>query len=221
MVLAESGRPAVGVVDESLPLLYYALHFRQGPGLHLVFVCLAASQVDDVELEDHVELLVARAYVSQDMGGVWGVGELADGHGVVFGEDGGVHLAEEFVHARAVAEEATGGLFVDAAVDYGCVGVFCAFRVHVYCIDSEAVDPLLEPEFHGRVVECASGGGVLPIEIGLLFCEEVEVVFLCLLVPFPCASAEDRAPVVRWHVCAICGVFRRSPDVPISLRVVF
>ena len=51
--------------------------------------------------------------------------------------------------------------------------VFGDERDHVH---SETVDSLVEPEFH-EVIDFAADFRIIPIQIGLLFCEKVKVIF--------------------------------------------
>jgi len=62
--------------------------------------------------------------------------------------------------------------------------------------------------------------GVLPVEIGLLGTEEMEIVFLGMLVPFPDASSEIADPVIGSFALALY-ITGRTPDVPVALGVIF
>lgn len=65
-----------------------------------------------------------------------------------------------------------------------------------------------------------SGLGVFPVKIRLFGAEEMQIVFLRVLVPFPYATEEIADPVVGRLAFAIdisCG----PPDVPVALWVVF
>jgi hypothetical protein len=95
-----------------------------------------------------------------------------------------------------------------------------ALAVHVDCVDTEAIDATFEPEDHGGLIDSLAGFLVLPVQVRLLGAEEVEIVFLCVLVPFPDATCEVGDPVVRGLAFAI-HIASWAPDVPIALRVVF
>lgn len=98
----------------------------------------------------------------------------------------------------------------------------CGFAIHVDRVNSEAVDTAAQPKLYGRIVNGLTSNGVLPVEIGLFFCEEVEIVLARLLIPFPCAaSAKVITPVIRRQPLAAGGVLSWTPDIPISLWAVF
>jgi hypothetical protein len=65
-----------------------------------------------------------------------------------------------------------------------------------------------------------SGFWVLPIEIGLLRAEKMEVVLLGMLIPFPHTACKVGDPVVRGFSLTI-DIAGWSPDVPVSLGIVF
>ena len=81
---------------------------------------------------------------------------------------------------------------------------------HVDDVHPEAVDAPVEPPAHHRVDGLADLG-VLPVEVGLLAREQVQVVLAGRRVELPRRPAEERAPV---------GRRRRPPPVPVALRVV-
>jgi hypothetical protein len=66
-----------------------------------------------------------------------------------------------------------------------------------------------------------SGSGRIPVDVGLLYDEQMEVVLLRFLIPLPSRFVETRAPVVGWLALAIGIVLGGPPDIPISLRIVF
>jgi hypothetical protein len=94
-------------------------------------------------------------------------------------------------------------------------------------VHPEAVDTAVEPPAH-HVVDGRAHLGVLPVEVGLLAVEQVQVVLPAPLVPLPRRAAEERAPVVRLRavaarlgpVAGIASVASVSPDVPVVLGVV-
>jgi hypothetical protein len=95
-----------------------------------------------------------------------------------------------------------------------------ALAVHVDCVDTEAIDATFEPEDHGGLIDGLAGFFVFPVQVRLLGAEEVEIVLLCVLIPFPDATCEVRDPVVGGLAFAV-HIASWAPDVPIALRVVF
>ena len=98
------------------------------------------------------------------------------------------------------------------------VGEGCVFAVDVDGVDAEAVDTPVEPEADCRVVDSAARGGGLPVQVGLLDCEEVQVVLVALWRVLPGAAAEEAGPVVG-RVADRVGVFGVPPDVPVGFGV--
>src|SRR2546430_13813291 len=69
-------------------------------------------------------------------------------------------------------------------------------------VDANAGDAAVEPEAQHALV-FAPDVVVLPVEVGLLGCEQVQVPLargaVAALGSRPCTSAEDRRPVIRWR----------------------
>jgi hypothetical protein len=84
-------------------------------------------------------------------------------------------------------------------------------------IDPDAVDPAVEPEPE-HVLELAPDGRAVPVEVGLLGREQVQVPLARRTVglgdPGPAGSAEDRLPVVRRLVAARPGARPEPEPVP-------
>lgn len=57
--------------------------------------------------------------------------------------------------------------------------------VLVDSVDPESVDALLQPEPDCALVDGFAGFRVVPVEVGLGFGVEMEVVLLCMFVPCP------------------------------------
>jgi hypothetical protein len=95
-----------------------------------------------------------------------------------------------------------------------------ALAVHVDGVDSEAVHTTLKPKLHGGLVDGFACLFVLPVQVGLLRAEEMEVVLLCVLVPLPDAACEVGYPVV-WSFADAIFIASWAPDVPVTLGVVF
>lgn len=109
-----------------------------------------------------------------------------------------VDFAKEFMHSRSIAENVAGRLMVVVRIGDRCVFEF-ALAVHIDRIHSESINTLFKPELNGGVVDGLTGDGILPIKVGLLGTEKMEVVFLCLLVPGPCESVSQ-----SFAVLALC-----------------
>ncbi len=161
-----------------------------------------------VELEHHVELPARR------------VGEharllerdgrhLADGQQlrVAPGEHLAVHLLQELVDPRAAA-------CVRAAIAVERARVHLAVRQcgilgdQIDHVHAEPVDSAVQPPVHHRV-DRRPDVRVLPVEVGLLAREQVQVVLVGGGVELPGRPGEPRAPVVGLG----------APPVPVALRV--
>ena len=134
---------------------------------------------------------------------------LADGEqlGVAAGEHLAVHLGQELVDARAAAR------VLQAAVARArrdrAVGQRRLLGDEVDDVHPEAVDAPVQPPAHHRVDGLAHLR-VLPVQVGLLAREQVQVVLAGRRVELPRRAGEERAPVVR----------ALAPPVPVALRVV-
>ena len=142
----------------------------------------AVVDVDVLELEDHVDLAV------RGVGVALGVlerhaGHLADGQQpVTAGEHLAMHLLQELVDPRQCRTRPVlqAGVLGDEVDD----------------VHAEAVDPAVQPPAHHRVDRLADLR-VLPVEVGLLAREQVQVVLARRGVGLPAGPGEERAPVVR------------------------
>jgi hypothetical protein len=156
------------------------------------------------ELEDHVEFEAVR---TREQDGI------IHGHprhltdrdqlGVAPREDLAIHLPQVVVdlrthhHLGAGADEI--GLPLRDVVDH----------VHAESVDA-AVEP---PVHHGE--DRRAHLGVLPVEVGLLRGEQVQVILAGLLVQSPGRPAEGAAPEV-WFATVVAV----APDIPVPFRVV-
>jgi hypothetical protein len=70
------------------------------------------------------------------------------------------------------------------------------------------------------LVDGLAGLFVLPVQVRLLGAEKVEIVLLCVLVPFPDTACEVRDPVIGGLAFAV-NIASWAPDVPITLGVIF
>ena len=60
------------------------------------------------------------------------------------------------------------------------------FAIHIRYVYSHSIYSLFQPKFNTFLVDCISDFFIFPVEVWLPFYEEMEIVFLCELVPFPC-----------------------------------
>ncbi len=111
------------------------------------------------------------------------------------GEHLPVHLGEELVDPRA-ADVVRGPVAPPAAGGHLAVGQGGVLRQEVDDVHPEAVHAALQPPAHHGVHRLPHVR-VLPVEVGLLAGEQVEVVLAGRLVVLPGRPGEERAPVVR------------------------
>ena len=94
-----------------------------------------------------------------------------------------VHFLEEFMQARPLhVEGASVGKILTGLA--GAIGKAGDLGDQVDDIHSEAIDPAVQPPAH-HFVDGLANFGVLPVQVGLFFCEEVEVVLTGMRVVFP------------------------------------
>ena len=178
----------------------------------------AVVEPDVLELEHHVDLPALRVGEEPRFPHRH-PGHLPDGQEPVLAalEHLAVHLLEELVDARA-AEVVRAAVAVEPAVSQVAVRQRGVLGDHVDDVHPEAVDAAVEPPAHHRVDGLADLG-VLPVEVGLLAGEQVQVVLAGRLVELPRRAAERRLPVGRLGpVRARLHPFaRRAPPVPVPL----
>jgi hypothetical protein len=183
-------------------------------------LAVAPIELDMLELEDHVDLATPRVGVQP---------RLVDRHArhladvqqpaAVRHEDLPVHLLQELVDPRPVEEVRCP--VAQTPVLRVAVGQRRVLGDHVDDVHPEPVDPAVKPPAHHREHGLADLG-VLPVEIGLLPGEEVQVVLAVPRVELPGRSREERAPVRRLGARLARGHSgaRRPPPVPVALGVV-
>lgn len=96
---------------------------------------------------------------------------------LILGERLPVHLGQELVQSRPIAKERPGRLPRRIRIRHRHI-LERMLRVHVHRVDAETIAALLEPEGDGVGVDGLASLGVLPVEVGLLGREEVEVVLV-------------------------------------------
>ena len=173
-----------------------------------------------VELEHHVEFAAGRIREEQDVVAAH-AGALPDRHGAAaLIEDLTSHLGEVFVQMRAFGEVrealAPRAPGVDDAVRQARV-----LRDQVNDVHAEAVNAAVEPPVH-HAVDGGAHLGVVPVQVGLLLVERVQVVLTRSLVPGPGRAREEGAPIIglRPGLAAHAPGARVAPDVPVTLRVI-
>ena len=131
-----------------------------------------------------------------------------------------MHLGEELVHPRAVDDRSTEAAVLLAGPDLS-VRERRVLGDQVDDVHPEAVDAPVEPPAHHRVDGLADLG-VLPVEVGLLAREEVQVVLAGHLVVLPRRAGEERSPVVRLgsRLPRYAALTSGPPPVPVALGIV-
>ena len=138
---------------------------------------------------------------------------LAHGIRIVFRPRVFVQLAYEFVIARSEHEMLVAAhdrieLALGQSVRLGDIGDDVA---------AEAVHALIHPKI-ADVGDLAAHGGVFPIQVGLLFAEQVQIPFPRLFVVCPGAAAEARRPVVGRLASVLSPAL--APDIIVAVGVV-
>jgi hypothetical protein len=88
---------------------------------------------------------------------------------------------------------------------------------HVYRVNAEPIDALVEPEAHGTVVDGLSSLFIFPIQVWLFLGEEMKIVLAGRLIVFPCAPREVTPPVSRRQPVALRIIAGWLPDIPNAL----
>ena len=84
------------------------------------------------------------------------------------------------------------------------------------CINSETCQSLIKPPVD-HCIDFFTNLRIFPVEIRLLFVEEVKIVFICTGDLFPCTAAEVRTPVVR--LLAVFTLFNIEIFTVLTVRV--
>ena len=181
----------------------------------------AEVQLHMLELEDHVEL-VPFGSGEQDCLGDGDARHLADGEhvDVTAGENLAVHFLEELVVARTDGEVLIAGSVQRPGPRLG-IRQGGVLADHIDDIHAETIDAAVQPPAHHREHRLANLG-VLPVQVGLLTRENVQIVLAGLLIPGPGGAREVRLPVGglgtrRPGRGARAGV---PPPVPVPLGIV-
>ena len=159
-----------------------------------------------LELEDHVHFVPGRVREQQGVVGA-DAGHFADGEVPIASpvEDLAVHLLQELVDLRTHQRAAARGRCRP-------VDQLDLLGDEVDHIHPEAVDAAVQPPVHHRVDGLAHLR-VLPVEVGLLLREQVQVVLIGARIERPGWAAEGAAPTVRRAAVSL-GL---APPVPVPL----
>ncbi|CAO0825743.1 hypothetical protein SMICM17S_09711 [Streptomyces microflavus] len=207
-----------GVAEAGLPAAEAGLEVGELEGAEIEFAGGALVEANVFELEDHVEF--AAGGVGEELGVLDGdAGHLADGEQAarVAFEDLAVHFRQVLVDAGA-ADVVGAAICVPGALVDDAVGEAGGLGDEVDDVHAEAVDPPLQPPAHHGVDRLAQVR-VLPVEVGLLAGEEVQVVLAALLVVGPGGAGEEGAPVVGFRArgAGLHAFAGGAPDVPVAL----
>ena len=172
---------------------------------------VAAVQVHVLELEHHVQL--GALGVGVLLGLVDGhTGALAHGEQVVLGKYLPAHLLQILVDVGAVAAAQIAGGVGGAAG--GHIGQTLPLGDHGDHVHAEAVNALVAPPGH-HVKDGVTHLRIVPVQVGLLGGEAVEVVHTGGVVIGPGGAGESGAPVV-----GLFTLLTLPPDVEIPLGIV-
>ena len=201
VVIAPEQAVPRGVSHFRLPMVKHLLQGRErrfpvGP-----FSVSAVCQPRMLKGKDHIQLIPVSA-------GIFfgflhrNTGALPHGHHVITGQYLSVHFPQIFMYAGTV--DAGGG-----EIRFLCPGDRIRFGDQADHIHAEAVHAFFKPPGH-HFINFLPQLRIFPVQVRLLFCENVQIVGLCLRVVFPGRAAEPGLPVV--------GLFL-TPDVIIPVRV--
>ena len=220
VVIAPVEAVPAGVGEPRLPPSERRLQITQWQRPHVEPSTRTVIDADVLELEDHVDLAarrvrVANRLVDRDTGHLADPDQLVAGPGDRAGHLA-AHLVQEFVDARPV-DEVRHAVAVDRAVGDHAIGEGGILRDEVDDVEAKSVDTPVDPPPH-HVVHGRPDVGVLPVEIGLLAGEQVEVVLAARLVELPRRAAEDGAPVVGFGARVAAAHARTwwPPPVPVA-----
>ena len=210
MVSKEEAVPCLAL-KLRLPCCHDAFEIFERYAFVRPFAVFSACQLNQLELEYHAELFAVCGCIffcllDRD------TGTLADGHQIIFGKNFFVHLLQILMHVRSVY---TAGIAVESAIRNLSIRQSFRFGDHADNVHPEAVDAFLAPPVH-HIENFFSYGRVFPVQIRLFRGEQMQVIHLGLRIVFPCGAGEAASPVVR-----LFSVFRITPDVVITVRIVF
>ncbi len=104
------------------------------------------------------------------------------------------------------------------AVEIGHFAVrhFLGLRDHAYHVHTESVNAFVTPPGH-HIEDFVADFWVIPVQVRLLFGEQMQVIHCGLFVILPCGTAETGAPVIGRRL----SILSLSPDIVIPVVVFF
>ncbi len=206
MIIEKNIRPAA-LANGFVPFAKNALELAQFPGLRVETPARTVVDAHVSKVEDHTQLIaiftdVIICHFRRN------ARTFAHRHHIVVCQRFAVHFLQEFMHARAVGIHFFDGAAKIAEVCIRKIQSLGNERNHIH---AKTVDALIQPEAH-ELIYFLPNFWVFPVQIGLFFGKQMEVVFAGLLVVFPHIAAEKRLPVIH---------FFRFPVVKIAVRVIF
>ena len=159
-----------------------------------------------VEMVDHLQLLPPCAHIQIRLLRRY-TEALANGDYIwVMGQNFLVHLLQKLVNAWPVGVNRQ-----IAKSPFGIIGESGVFRQKRNHIHPKPIHALVEPKPH-HPINFLPKSGVLPVQIGLFFGKQVQIIVACYLVECPGRAGEKGLPVVGKPP---------PPDIIIPIRVVF
>ena len=129
---------------------------------------------------------------------------------VIFGQNLFIHLLQILMYIRSV--HAVGSEISVFSVS-GSVRHFLCLRDHADHIHAEAINSLFAPPGH-HIVHFLTYFRIIPVQIRLLFGEQVQIIHLSVLIILPCRTAKARAPVIFFFppdIIIMVWIFLRFP----------
>ena len=199
-------------IEAVLPAGEGLLQLAQGEGM-VEILGEEAVRRHGVELDDHIQHPVTALDIPQ--GGAYA------GHGGLADLDGAVFLCHR-PELGEVGDDVGAVLIVGHAVDHrkagDAVGQAGILGDEGDDVLPEAVHPHVQPEAHD-VADLLPHGGVIHVQIRLLFVEEVEVILAPHVVVFPGRAGELAGPVVGGQAAAMAHL-AVPPDVVVPIGVI-
>ena len=137
-----------------------------------------------------------------------GGGHFTYGHQPAWCKDITVHLVQKLMDSWPVGVEAT-------PVAIQIVREARVFGDQIHHIQTQPVYPAIGPELTDFFQFCAYCW-VFPVEIGLFWCKQMQIILFAFCVPAPGIAAEFRTPVIWWY-----SWFAATPDIKLTIRAFF
>lgn len=183
MILPIKSIPTVFLIHEGLPSLEEVFEIRQLPTPRLEFTELSVVNVHMLEIENHVDLVAIELHGSKYLFLVFDEWHLTDAEGIVLLQDL-ANVLQILVQAWPIRVVFVSRLPRRSWVFDWCVRESLIFADEIDYVHSEAITTLVEPKADD-VGNCLAHWVVLPIEIGLLGGEQVQIVLVREFVILP------------------------------------